>query len=361
MVFVFLLTQDVQFSVRERWYSMKRILCVLLVLILVFSLSAQAFAADDVLYCRICGRKIPTDSLVCPYCGEKVVHVDGEDAAKPAGSAPAAAPLASPAPATDVKTALSQSSAPSPTTQNTPAVPGPFHAAPAAGTSPTSVRVTKSPISETVPFGGSCYFIAHADNATSVTWYIANNDASIIYAAADAPSSIPGLCVSGANSDTLYLSGIPAWCNGAQVQACFTGEDGPVYSEIARIWTYQPAAQPSRCNWSYWDWVNYYYWDYPYVYDSCWYWDYPYAYDYPWWYWGYPYEYESCWYWDYPYAYDYPWWYWDILWGDWNDLSVTLPDGTSAVPEEPIYEDGAPIVVDINHGNSAPSATLKVK
>ena len=229
---------------------MKRILCVLLVLILVFSLSAQAFAADDVLYCRICGRKIPTDSLVCPYCGEKVVHVDGEDAAKPAGSAPAAAPLASPAPATDVKTALSQSSAPSPTTQSTPAVPGPFHAAPAAGTSPTSVRVTKSPISETVPFGGSCYFIAHADNATSVTWYIANNDASIIYAAADAPSSIPGLCVSGANSDTLYLSGIPAWCNGAQVQACFTGEDGPVYSEIARIWTYQPAAQPTRCNWT---------------------------------------------------------------------------------------------------------------
>ena len=32
------------------------------------------------------------------------VHVDGEDAAKPAGSGPAAAPIASPAPATDVKT-----------------------------------------------------------------------------------------------------------------------------------------------------------------------------------------------------------------------------------------------------------------
>ena len=210
---------------------MKRILSFLLVLMMVFSLSTQAFAADDVLYCRICGRKIPTDSLVCPYCGEKVVHVDGEDAAKPAGSAPAAAPLASPAPATDVKTALSQSSAPSPTTQSSAAVPGPFSTTSGTSTDSSHVRVTKSPTSEAVTYGGSCTFVAHAANATSVTWYIANCDASIIWAASDAPANAPGLSVSGTNSDTLYLSGIPAWWNGFQVQACFTGEGGPVYSE----------------------------------------------------------------------------------------------------------------------------------
>ena len=380
--------------------SMRRILCLLLVLVMMCSLCVQAFA-DDILYCRMCGKKIPADSKVCSFCGEKVVRVDQDaepspapaenkagsslladfaasipplpvpSAAPEAQEAPvqeaapapaAAAPSPAPAQATDVKTALMQSSAPSPITQTAQtAVPGPFNTTlGSTGSSVSRVRVTKSPTSESVPYGGSCTFIAHAANASSVTWYIANSDASIICAASDAPYSVSGLYVSGANSDTLRLSGIPSWWNGCQVQACFTGEGGPVYTEAARIWTYQPAVQPTRCNWSYWDWVNYYYWDYPYVYDSCWYWDYPYAYDYPWWYWGYPYEYESCWYWDYPYAYDYPWWYWDILWGDWNDLSVTLPDDT-AVPEEAVYDDDAPIVVDFNHGNSAPTATLKVK
>ena len=253
---------------------MKRILSFLLVLMMVFSLSTQAFAADDVLYCRICGRKIPTDSIVCPYCGEKVVHVDEENAAKP---------VASPAVATDVKTALSQSSAPSPTTQSSAAVPGPFSTTSGTSTDSSHVRVTKSPTSEAVTYGGSCTFVAHAANATSVTWYIANCDASIIWAASDAPANAPGLSVSGTNSDTLYLSGIPAWWNGFQVQACFTGEGGPVYSEPARLWTYQPAVQPSRCNWNYWDWVNYYYWDDTCEYDPWWEWGNSYEYDYPWW------------------------------------------------------------------------------
>ena len=308
---------------------MKRILPFLLVLILVFSLSAQAFAADDVLYCRICGRKIPTDSLICPYCGEKVVHVEEGNAAKPVVPAPAAAPAGSPAVATDVKTALSQSSAPSPTTQSTAAVPGPFNAPPATSTSPDSVHMTKSPTNESVPFGGSCCFIAHAANAASVTWYIANYDASIIWAASDVPSIVPGVYVSGADSDTLYLSGIPSWWNGFQVQACFTGEGGPVYSETARIWVYQPAVQPTRCNWGYWDWFNYYYWDDTCVYDyPWWYWDYPYMYGYPWGYWNDTCEYDyPWWYYDYPYLYGYPWGYWndtceyDYPWWSCNDPS----------------------------------------
>ena len=279
---------------------MKRILSFLLVLMMVFSLSTQAFAADDVLYCRICGRKIPTDSIVCPYCGEKVVHVDEENAAKP---------IASPAVATDVKTALSQSSAPSPTTQSSAAVPGPFSTTSGTSTDSSHVRVTKSPTSEAVTYGGSCTFVAHAANATSVTWYIANCDASIIWAASDAPANAPGLSVSGTNSDTLYLSGIPAWWNGFQVQACFTGEGGPVYSEPARLWTYQPAVQPSRCNWNYWDWVNYYYWDDTCIYDyPWWYWDYPYVYGYPWGYWNDTCEYDPWWEWGNSYEYDYPWW-----------------------------------------------------
>jgi hypothetical protein len=113
-------------------------------------------------------------------------------------------------------------------------------------------------------------FIAHAANATSVTWYIANSDASLITTVAEAPNRVSGLSVSGANSDTLVLYGIPSYMNGCQVQACFNGEGGPVYSDIARIWTYQPAPQPSNNGWSFWDWFNYCYWDDPEI---------------PWWYW----------------------------------------------------------------------------
>ena len=128
---------------------MRRILCLLLVLVMMCSLCVQAFA-DDILYCRMCGKKIPADSQVCTYCGEKIVLVDQEAAPSPApaenktgsslladfaasipplpapSAAPeaqeapvqeaapapaAAAPSPAPAQATDVKTALMQSSA----------------------------------------------------------------------------------------------------------------------------------------------------------------------------------------------------------------------------------------------------------
>ena len=255
---------------------MKRALCLLLALMMVFSLGTQAFAEDDVLYCRMCGRQIPTDSRVCPYCGEKVVHVTAA-ASKPADTTSAepsaAATTPAPAAATDVKTALAQSSAPSPVTQSTQTeVSGPFNTTLGANGTSGRVRVTKSPTSESVPYGGSCSFIAHAANATSITWYIANSDASVICAASDAPYSVSGLYVSGANSDTLYLNGIPSWWNGCQVQACFTGEGGPVYTDVARIWTYQPVEEQSS-GWSFWDWFNSYYWDDPY------------EKDFPWWYW----------------------------------------------------------------------------
>ena len=274
---------------------MKRILCLLLAVMMLFSLSVQAFADDDVLFCRICGRQIPTDSNVCPYCGEKVIHMTDAAVSAPASDtstvstaseksrsaldAKLAAGVAEARPAettaTDVKTALAQMSAPSPVTATAPtaAVPGPFNTVLGDSSSYARVRVTKSPTSESVPYGGSCMFIAHAANATSITWYIANNDASLITTAAEAPANVPGLSVSGTNTDTLYLSGIPSWMNGCQVQACFTGEGGPVYTEAARIWTYEPEPEVQYGGWSFWDWFNYIYWDDP---------DLP---DYPWWYW----------------------------------------------------------------------------
>ena len=250
---------------------MKRTVCLALALVLLLSLGVQAFA-DDVLYCRMCGKKIPADSKVCQYCGEKVIHTDSAAAgpfapvaalSKPADSADSS-DEAAPAASTETK------SAPSPATAAT--VPGPFNTTLGGSAASGNVRVTKSPTSESVPYGGSCLFIAHAANAASITWYIANSDASIITTAAEAPSRVSGLYVSGANSDTLSLSGIPSWMNGCQVQACFTGEGGPVYTEIARIWTYQPVQEPKCAGWTWLDWFKFYFCNDPYYWDYPWYW-----------------------------------------------------------------------------------------
>ena len=211
---------------------MKRRLCLLLVLVLLFVCGGHAFADYDVLYCRMCGRKIPGDSKVCPYCGVAVVLVDegARAAAKPAAQ-------------------TVQINAQ--TVQNTAQTnPGPFNTTlDANGLVSGRVRVTKSPTSESVPYGGSCMFIAHAANATSVTWYIASADTSTILTAYEAADNISGLHVSGGNTDTLSLSGIPSWMNGCQVQACFTGEGGPVYTDVAKIWTYEECVRESNPCW----------------------------------------------------------------------------------------------------------------
>ena len=208
---------------------MKRILCLLLVLVLMLALGGQAFADNSVLYCRMCGRKIPVDSKVCPYCGVAVVHVEENAGTAAQAAAPSAQTVQT------VQTAVQMT-------------PGPFNTLlDYTGAVSTRVRVTKSPTSESVPYGGSCMFIAHAANATSITWYIASADSGIILTAYEAADRVSGLHVSGGNTDTLSLSGIPSWMNGCQVQACFTGEGGPVYTEVAKIWTYEEVCPKQEC------------------------------------------------------------------------------------------------------------------
>jgi len=247
---------------------MKRILCMLAALVMLLSLGMQAFA-DEVLYCRICGKKIPADSKVCQYCGKEVVHPDqSAAAASPAPSAPAV-PVASPTPSVSPTLAAEGTAVKTAASPVTALAPGPFSTTLGTPSVPPRVRVTKSPTSESVPYGGSCCFIAHAVNATTITWYIASADSSVISTVSDAARKVSGLYVSGANADTLYLSGIPSWMNGCQVQARFDGEGGPVYTDVARIWTYQPAKDNS---WCWWDWFKYYYECDPYYWDYPWYW-----------------------------------------------------------------------------------------
>lgn len=97
------------------------------------------------------------------------------------------------------------------------------------------VTVTKSPTGEKVDKGGKATFVAHAANATGVTWRLVSSDTlDTIYAAA-APEYFDGLVVYGANSDSLTLSNIPDSLNGWQAEAMFSGEGGPVFTYGARI------------------------------------------------------------------------------------------------------------------------------
>ena len=212
---------------------MRRSVCLLLSVLFVLSVAVPALA-EDTLYCRMCGRQIPSDSRVCPYCGVAVVLVEGAGADHEDDTASS--------PATDAPGAAAVPAAP---------IPGPFGSTLSSG-GYTGVRITKSPTSESVPYGGSCLFIAHAVNASSITWYLANADTSVIIPASEAPAYVSGLSVSGWNSDTLSLSGIPSWMNGYKVQACFEGEGGPVYTDIARIWTYEETVRRPDCYYSPW-------------------------------------------------------------------------------------------------------------
>lgn len=88
------------------------------------------------------------------------------------------------------------------------------------------LKVTKNPTGETVNVGGSATFIARADNAASRVWRIVSKDTTKTVNAKDAAGYFSGLSVSGADSDTLVLSNIPATLNEWSVECKFIGADG---------------------------------------------------------------------------------------------------------------------------------------
>ena len=84
--------------------------------------------------------------------------------------------------------------------------------APVATPAPTPVpyvKITKSPTGETVDAGGKAYFIAHADNDTSVTWVFTNSDMSIMCYDYEVNIFMPDLIVSIIERDPWKLENIP--------------------------------------------------------------------------------------------------------------------------------------------------------
>ena len=95
--------------------------------------------------------------------------------------------------------------------------------------------LTKSPTDETVIQGSSAMFIARADEAEKIDWYLVEPGSYSAYTLQEAASYINGLQFSGAGTEVLELYNIPLEMDGWKVECLFTNSFGTVMSEAATI------------------------------------------------------------------------------------------------------------------------------
>ena len=111
--------------------------------------------------------------------------------------------------------------APQPTNTVRPQVSGP-------------VTITKNPTGESLAVGGKTWFIAHADNATSLTWLLSSPQGQS-YTVEQAMAANPGLQIQVLPEDTLGVSNVPVSVDGWSVQARFDGPGGSAVTAPAVI------------------------------------------------------------------------------------------------------------------------------
>lgn len=110
-----------------------------------------------------------------------------------------------------------------------------------------AIRITKHPYDENnVVVGSSTSFIAHADNATSVTWY-ATKDNITVLASELSSTYCPGLTLYDYDKEKLIIHNAPFSVSGWRFFACFDGENGPVYSNKAIITVVEPICPEPIC------------------------------------------------------------------------------------------------------------------
>ena len=112
--------------------------------------------------------------------------------------------------------------------------------APTPAPSPTNYSgpapvITKNPTNESLSTGGTTWFIAHAANATKLTWQAVSPD-GLVYTLAEALSLHPGLSLENEANDTLAVRNVPFTLNGWGFRARFEGPGGVAHSSVARIY-----------------------------------------------------------------------------------------------------------------------------
>lgn len=93
--------------------------------------------------------------------------------------------------------------------------------------------ITKDPTKETVTEGGSCSFVARADNTDAYDWFFTKG--SKTYTVTEALKKFSGLKVSGEETEKLKLRKIPLSLDGWKVYCVFTNENGEIWSKTALI------------------------------------------------------------------------------------------------------------------------------
>ncbi len=81
--------------------------------------------------------------------------------------------------------------------------------------------ITKHPTDETVDEGGEAVFVAKAKYAQSYSWQLVSPNGTT-YDCKDAPKTFPGLKVSGADTERIVLSNLPAELDGYSILCRFT-------------------------------------------------------------------------------------------------------------------------------------------
>ena len=97
------------------------------------------------------------------------------------------------------------------------------------------VSITKNPTSESLTVGGKAWFIAHANNATSLTWLLTSPQGQSC-TVEQAMAANPGLQIQVLPEDTLGVSNVPVSVNGWSVQARFDGPGGSAVTAPAMIY-----------------------------------------------------------------------------------------------------------------------------
>ena len=94
--------------------------------------------------------------------------------------------------------------------------------------------ITKSPSSESLSAGGKTWFIAHADNAHSITWLFTSPQGQQ-YSLEETMTIHPGLALEVLPEDTIAVANVPVSFNGWGISARFDGPGGYAFSETAYI------------------------------------------------------------------------------------------------------------------------------
>ncbi len=94
-----------------------------------------------------------------------------------------------------------------------------------SGSALAAPTITKDPGGETISELGTAIFVARADNATEITWYLVA-PRGVSYEAEQVTDLFPGMAVAGQGTQTLTLYTVPSGFSGWKVECHFKDANG---------------------------------------------------------------------------------------------------------------------------------------